>query len=93
MAHILEHTALCGSAKFPIRDPFFNMLKRSLQTYMNAWTGPDYTSYPFATQNAQDYYNLLAVYLDAAYFPRLDEYDFMQEVRPQTFTALAEVSC
>lgn len=47
--HILEHITLCGSEKFPVRDPFFNMLKRSLNTFMNAWTGPDFTSYPFST--------------------------------------------
>jgi hypothetical protein len=79
VAHILEHTVLCGSEKYPVRDPFFNMLKRSLNTYMNAWTGGDFTSYPFATQNEKDYYNLLSVYLDATYFPKLEEYDFMQE--------------
>ena len=47
--HILEHTALCGSKNYPIRDPFFNMINRSLNTYMNAWTGPDFTMYPFST--------------------------------------------
>ena len=50
--HILEHLALCGSRHYPIRDPFFNMLKRSLNTYMNAWTGSDFTMYPFSSQNA-----------------------------------------
>lgn len=77
--HILEHTALCGSEKYPVRDPFFNMLKRSLNTYMNAWTGPDFTMYPFSTQNLQDYRNLLSVYLDSVFKPRLDKYDFLQE--------------
>ena len=47
--HILEHLALCGSTNYPIRDPFFNMLKRSLNTYMNAWTGSDFTMYPFSS--------------------------------------------
>uniref|UniRef100_A0A6B2KXD1 Presequence protease, mitochondrial n=1 Tax=Arcella intermedia TaxID=1963864 RepID=A0A6B2KXD1_9EUKA len=79
VAHVLEHTALCGSKKYPIRDPFFNMIKRSLQTYMNAWTGPDFTSYPFSTENEKDFYNLFSVYLDAAYFPNLDRWDFLQE--------------
>ncbi|MCP3952357.1 MAG: peptidase M16, partial [Desulfobacterales bacterium] len=65
VAHILEHTALCGSAKFPVRDPFFSMLKRSLNTFMNAFTASDWTMYPFATQNRKDFYNLLDVYLDA----------------------------
>ena len=49
--HILEHLATCGSEKYPVRDPFFNMIKRSLNTYMNAWTGSDFTMYPFSTQN------------------------------------------
>eukprot|EP00743_Colponemidia_sp_Colp-15_P009119 GILK01009947.1.p1 GENE.GILK01009947.1~~GILK01009947.1.p1 ORF type:complete len:1054 (+),score=218.44 GILK01009947.1:44-3205(+) len=79
VAHILEHTVLCGSEKYPVRDPFFNMLKRSLNTFMNAFTGSDYTMYPFSTQNAQDYRNLMSVYLDAAFFPRLRESDFKQE--------------
>ncbi|EFA76511.1 peptidase M16 family protein [Heterostelium album PN500] len=79
VAHILEHTTLCGSKKYPMRDPFFNMLKRSLNTYMNAWTAPDHTSYPFGTQHEKDYYNLLSVYLDATFFPLLTESDFRQE--------------
>ncbi len=79
VAHILEHTALCGSAKFPVRDPFFSMLKRSLSTFMNAFTASDWTMYPFATQNRKDFYNLLDVYLDAAFFPRIDELSFKQE--------------
>jgi Zn-dependent M16 (insulinase) family peptidase len=77
--HVLEHTALCGSAKFPIRDPFFHMLKRSLNSYMNAWTGSDFTMYPFSTMNEQDFRNLLSVYLDSAFFPNLREVDFRQE--------------
>jgi len=79
VAHVLEHTALCGSEKYPIRDPFFNMLKRSLNTFMNAMTAPDFTMYPFSTRNAQDYYNLLSVYLDASFFPKLTASDFKQE--------------
>jgi len=59
-----------------VRDPFFNMLKRSLNTFMNAFTGSDFTMYPFSTQNAQDFRNLLSVYTDAAYFPKLDYLDF-----------------
>ena len=50
--HILEHLALCGSKHYPVRDPFFNMIKRSLNTFMNAWTGSDFTMYPFSSQNA-----------------------------------------
>ncbi|XP_038611635.1 presequence protease, mitochondrial [Tachyglossus aculeatus] len=77
--HILEHTVLCGSEKYPCRDPFFNMLNRSLSTFMNAFTASDYTLYPFSTQNPKDFQNLLSVYLDAAFFPCLRELDFWQE--------------
>ncbi len=79
VAHILEHTALCGSAKYPVRDPFFSMIKRSLNTFMNAFTSSDWTMYPFATQNRKDFYNLMDVYLDAAFFPSIDELSFKQE--------------
>ncbi len=79
VAHILEHTALCGSGNYPVRDPFFSMLKRSLSTFMNAFTASDWTMYPFSTQTPKDYYNLMGVYLDAAFFPNLDELSFMQE--------------
>ncbi|NNL99676.1 MAG: hypothetical protein HKO62_02925 [Gammaproteobacteria bacterium] len=79
VAHILEHTTLCGSERFPVRDPFFMMLRRSLNSFMNAMTSSDYTAYPFATKNRKDYDNLLAVYLDAVFFPLLDELDFAQE--------------
>lgn len=78
-AHILEHTSLCGSVKYPVRDPFFSMIKRSLNTFMNAFTAADWTAYPFATQNRQDYFNLLSVYLDATFFPSLNPLDFAQE--------------
>lgn len=77
--HILEHTVLCGSERFPVRDPFFKMLNRSLSTFMNAFTASDYTMYPFSTQNAKDFQNLLSVYLDAVFFPCLREQDFWQE--------------
>ena len=79
VAHILEHTALCGSDRYPVRDPFFMMTRRSLNTFMNAFTSSDWTAYPFASQNRKDFNNLLQVYLDAAFFPRLDELDFAQE--------------
>ena len=79
VAHILEHTALCGSEKFPVRDPFFMMTRRSLNTFMNAMTSSDWTAYPFASENAKDYENLLSVYLDAVFFSRLDKLDFLQE--------------
>ena len=79
VAHILEHTALCGSEKYPVRDPFFMMIRRSLNTFMNAFTSSDWTAYPFASQNKRDFYNLLDVYLDAVFFTRLDPLDFAQE--------------
>jgi len=79
VAHILEHTALCGSEKYPVRDPFFMMIRRSLNTFMNAFTSSDWTAYPFASQNTKDFNNLLDVYLDAVFFSRLDEMDFAQE--------------
>ena len=79
VAHILEHTVLCGSKQYPVRDPFFSMLKRSLSTFMNAFTASDWTMYPFSTQNQKDFYNLMGVYLDAAFFPRLEGLSFKQE--------------
>ncbi|MDL1968831.1 MAG: insulinase family protein [Deltaproteobacteria bacterium] len=79
VAHILEHTVLCGSRKFPVRDPFFSMLKRSLSTFMNAFTASDWTMYPFSTQNRKDFYNLMDVYLDSAFYPNINELSFKQE--------------
>ncbi|KAI9818079.1 MAG: Mitochondrial presequence protease [Pycnora praestabilis] len=77
--HILEHTTLCGSEKYPIRDPFFKMLPRSLSNFMNAFTSSDHTTYPFATTNRQDFNNLMSVYLDATLHPLLTVNDFTQE--------------
>jgi presequence protease len=79
VAHVLEHVSLCGSERYPVRDPFFMMLRRSLNTFMNAFTASDWTAYPFATQNRKDFDNLLSVYLDAVFFPLLDPLDFAQE--------------
>lgn len=79
VAHILEHLALCGSKNYKVRDPFFKMTTRSLATFMNAMTGPDFTVYPFSTQNSKDFENLLRVYTDAVFFPRLRQVDFRQE--------------
>jgi Zn-dependent M16 (insulinase) family peptidase len=79
VAHILEHTVLCGSKKFPIKDPFFAMTRRSLNTFMNALTGADFTCYPASTQVPKDFYNLLEVYLDAVFHPNLNELSFLQE--------------
>ena len=79
VAHMLEHTVLCGSERYPVRDPFFMMIRRSLNTFMNAFTSSDWTAYPFASQNRKDFNNLLDVYLDAVFFSRLHELDFAQE--------------
>jgi len=79
VAHILEHVVLAGSKRFPVRDPFFAMTRRSLATFMNALTGSDSTTYPFSTRNPKDYLNLLLVYLDATFFPLLEEDSFKQE--------------
>ncbi|KAJ3152267.1 Mitochondrial presequence protease [Geranomyces variabilis] len=77
--HILEHVTLCGSKNYPVRDPFFKMLNRSMATFMNAMTGSDYTMYPFSTQNPVDYKNLMDVYMDSTFAPMLREMDFKQE--------------
>lgn len=79
LPHILEHLTLCGSEKYPVKDPFFKMLTRSLSNFMNAMTGTDYTYYPFATTNHKDFRNLQSVYLDAVYSPLLRKDDFRQE--------------
>ncbi|XP_037946631.1 presequence protease, mitochondrial [Teleopsis dalmanni] len=79
LPHILEHSTLCGSEKYPVRDPFFKMLDRSLATFMNAMTGPDYTMYPFSTMNEVDFRNLQKIYLDAVFKPKLSYLDFLQE--------------
>lgn len=79
VAHILEHTVLCGSKKFPVKDPFFAMIRRSLNTYMNALTGQDFTCYPASSQVEKDFYNLLEVYLDAVFRPQLKKLSFLQE--------------
>lgn len=79
VAHILEHTVLTGSEKYPVRDPFFYMYKRSMKTFMNAFTSADWTAYPFSTQNEKDYFNLMNVYLDAVFKPTISKLNFMQE--------------
>src|SRR5436190_591817 len=79
VAHILEHVVLAGSQRFPVRDPFFSLTRRTLATFMNALTGADWTMYLFSTRNATDYKTLLEVYLDATFFPHLSEDSFKQE--------------
>lgn len=79
VAHILEHSVLCGSRKYPVKKPFVELLKGSLHTFLNAMTYPDKTVYPVASQNLQDFYNLVDVYLDAVLFPLISEDTFRQE--------------
>ncbi len=79
VAHILEHSVLCGSERYPVKEPFVELLKGSLQTFLNAFTFPDKTCYPVASANLQDFYNLIDVYLDAVFFPRITENCFRQE--------------
>ena len=75
VAHILEHSVLCGSAKFPSKDPFVELAKGSLNTFLNAMTYPDKTVYPIASCNDQDYHNLMHVYLDAVFYPNIYKRD------------------
>jgi Zn-dependent M16 (insulinase) family peptidase len=77
--HILEHSVLAGSRKFPVKDPFKEMLKGSLQTFLNAMTYPDKTIYPVSSQSETDFFNLTDVYCDAVFHPRLDRATFCQE--------------
>ena len=77
--HILEHAVLCGSRKYPVKEPFVELLKGSLQTFLNAMTFPDKTCYPVASQNVQDFYNLIDVYLDAVFYPKITQLIFQQE--------------
>jgi Zn-dependent M16 (insulinase) family peptidase len=77
--HILEHSVLCGSRKYPVKEPFVEILKGSLQTFLNAFTYPDKTCYPVASQNVKDFYNLVDVYLDAVFYPRITRHIFQQE--------------
>lgn len=79
VAHILEHTVLCGSKEYPVKDPFFSMTRKSLATFMNAMTASDATFYPAASQVEKDFYNLLSVYIDAVFYPELKELSFLQE--------------
>ena len=79
IAHILEHSVLCGSRKYPVKDPFVQLMKGSLNTFLNAFTYPDKTCYPVASQNLQDFYNLIDVYLDAVFHPRITPHILQQE--------------
>ena len=81
VAHIVEHTVLCGSDKFPVKDPFIELAKGSLNTFLNAMTYPDKTVYPVASCNDKDFQNLMNVYLDAVFHPNIykEEKIFRQE--------------
>ncbi|MFQ5449330.1 MAG: insulinase family protein [Nitrospinaceae bacterium] len=79
VAHILEHSVLCGSKKYPVKEPFMELVKGSLQTFLNAMTFPDKTMFPVASRNPKDLKNLMSVYLDAVFYPRITEEIFMQE--------------
>ena len=79
VAHIIEHSVLNGSKKYPIKEPFVELLKASLYTFLNAMTYPDRTVYPVASRNDQDFHNLMDVYLDAVFFPNLSKETFLQE--------------
>lgn len=78
-AHILEHTVLCGSRKYPVQDPFFSMLRRSSNTFMNALTSKLWTCYPAASKIEKDFYNLFDIYIDAVFYPLLRKESFLQE--------------
>lgn len=79
LPHILEHSVLAGSRKYPTKEPFVNLLKTSLNTFLNAMTFPDMTIYPVASTNLKDFYNLVDVYLDAVFYPLITEKTFQQE--------------
>ena len=71
--HIIEHSVLCGSKEYPVKDPFLIMTKQSLSTFINAFTGPDFTMYPVASKNEKDFDNLMSVYLDAVFYPNISK--------------------
>ncbi len=79
LPHIMEHSVLCGSRKYPVKEPFVELIKGSLNTFLNAFTFPDKTCYPVASTNLQDFYNLVDVYLDAVFYPLLTPMTLMQE--------------
>lgn len=79
IAHIMEHAVLCGSRKYPVKEPFVELVKGSLNTFLNAFTYPDKTCYPVASQNLQDFYNLIDVYMDAVLYPLIPPHTLQQE--------------
>ncbi len=91
LPHILEHTVLCGSRRYPVKDPFVELLKTSLATFINAMTYPDKTVYPVASMNEKDYFNLAGVYCDAVFHPRIDEAHFKQEGHHYAFAQTGDM--
>ena len=79
IAHIMEHSVLGGSQKYPLKEPFVELVKGSLKTFLNAFTCPDRTVYPVASTNLQDFYNLMDVYLDAVFYPLITPQHLDQE--------------
>ena len=81
IAHIMEHSVLCGSKNFPIKDPFVELVKGSLNTFLNAMTYPDKTVYPVASCNDKDFQNLMHIYMDAVFYPNIYRHEeiFRQE--------------
>ncbi|MBZ0278495.1 MAG: insulinase family protein, partial [Anaerolineae bacterium] len=79
LPHILEHSVLCGSRKYPVKEPMIELVKGSLQTFINAMTMPDRTLYPVASTNLHDFYNMVDVYLDSVFYPAMDEKTLQQE--------------
>ena len=92
LPHILEHSVLCGSEKYPIKDPFVELLKTSLATFLNAMTYPDRTIYPCASLNEKDYFNLASVYCDAVFHPLISPWHFKQEGHHFEFAAPADIT-
>lgn len=92
LPHILEHTVLCGSRRYPVKDPFVELLKSSLATFLNAMTYADKTVYPCASMNEKDFFNLAGVYCDAVFHPTLDERHFRQEGHHLDFVSPGDVA-
>ncbi len=79
LPHIMEHAVLCGSKRYPVKEPFVELRQGSLQTFLNAFTYPDKTCYPLASQNLEDFYNLIDVYVDAVFYPLIPPHILDQE--------------
>lgn len=92
LPHILEHTVFCGSNKYPVKDPFIELLKTSLATFLNAMTYPDRTIYPCASMNEKDFYNLVSVYCDSVFSPILSEMHFKQEGHHLDFSSQGDIN-